>query len=308
MSIVGEIPGYLQVLSDGSVKRFTPEAALTFPTSPDTFKFKDVTIDTTKPITARIFIPTAESATRKLPLLVYFHGGGFCIGSTTWSGYHYFLGDLSARVQCVVVSVDYRLAPESRLPIAYEDGYAALEWITLNKGTDPWLGQTDLSRVIVSGDSAGGNIAHHVAIRATLNKIHGMEIRGLMPIHPYFGSEKRTQKELETVGPVLSNDLFWGLSIPVGSDRDYFGCNFENAVMSVEEWRRFPSHVVVFVAGLDFLKERGEMYFEFLKRKGVEDVRLVEAEGEQHVYHVFEPGSEGARLLQRQMGEVIRRV
>jgi acetyl esterase/lipase len=99
--------------------------------------------------------------------------------------------------------------------------------------------------------------------------------------------------------------MFWRLCIPEGSNRDYYGCNFEKAELSGVEWSRFPA-VVVFVAGLDFLKERGVMYAEFLQKKGVGAVRLVEAEEESHAFHVFHPESEATRLLQRQMSEFIK--
>ncbi|XP_021665601.2 probable carboxylesterase 17 [Hevea brasiliensis] len=302
MSLVAEAPGYLQAFSDGSVKRFSPETVPSSMQSTNGYKFKDVVIDPSKPITARLFLP--ESSASRLPVMVYFHGGGFCIGSTTWLGYHHFLGDFSVTSQCVVLSIDYRLAPENRLPIAYDDCYISLEWLSHQVIVDPWLELADLSRVFLSGDSAGGNIAHHVAIRAMKNKVSHVNIKGLLLIHPYFGSEKRTKKEMAdgAAGDVEMNDMFWRLSIPEGSNRDYFGCNFEIHDLSAAEWRVFPA-TVVHVAGLDFLHERGVVYAEFLAKHGVKEVELVEAEGESHVFHVFRPESEATRLLQQQMSK-----
>ncbi|PON81431.1 Alpha/beta hydrolase fold [Trema orientale] len=309
MSIVSEAPGYLQVFSDGSVKRFAPEIAPALEESPNGFKSKDVMIDPLKPITARIFLPRSPISSSPLPVVVYFHGGGFCIGSTTWLGYHYFLGDLSVASQSIVVSVDYRLAPENRLPIAYEDCYSSLEWIlsSYQARSEPWLDRADLSRVFLCGDSAGGNITHNVAYKALRNGISHLRIKGLLSIHPYFGSEERTKKEMEegAAGDVAMNDMFWRLSIPEGSNRDYFGCNFEKAELPAAQWLEFPA-VVVYVAGLDFLKERGVMYSEFLERKGVRVVKLVEAKRQSHVFHVFYPESEATRLLQRQMSEFMK--
>ncbi|XP_031273818.1 probable carboxylesterase 17 [Pistacia vera] len=311
MSIIAEVPGFLQVFADGSVQRFAPEIAPASAESFNGYRSKDVIIHTSKPITARIFLPdtttTTTTTTTTLPILLYFHGGGFCIGSTTWLGYHYFLGDFSVASQSIVLSIDYRLAPENRLPIAYEDCYSSLDWLCQQVKSEPWLAQADISRVFLSGDSAGGNIAHHVAVRALRNKALDVKIKGLLLIHPYFSSERRTQKEMaDGVGEhVAMNDLFWRLSIPEGSNRDYFGCNFETEEMCVEEWSQFPA-VVVYVAGLDFLKERGIMYAEFLQNKGLKEVRVVEAEKESHVFHVFYPESEATRLLQRQMSEFMK--
>ncbi|WCJ30270.1 alpha/beta-Hydrolases superfamily protein [Euphorbia peplus] len=303
MSMVAEAPGYLQVFSDESVKRFVPEVVPASVQSTNGFKFKDVTIDQFKPITARLFLPSESPATR-LPVMVYFHGGGFCIGSTTWLGYHHFLGDFSVVSQSIILSVDYRLAPENRLPIAYEDCFTSLEWLSHNTSVEPWLELADLSRVFLSGDSAGGNIVHNVAIRAMRNKLPRVTIKGLLPIHPFFGSEKRTRKEMGDgeAGYVEMNDMFWRLSIPKGLTRDYFGCNVEVHDLSEAEWSEFPA-TVVYVAGLDFLKERGVKYAEFLATRKVKEVSLVEAEGEPHVFHVFYPKSEAARLLQQQMAK-----
>ncbi|KAJ6732352.1 CARBOXYLESTERASE 13-RELATED [Salix purpurea] len=309
MSVVAEAPGYLQVFSDGSVKRFASE---TVPDSAgsysDGFKFKDVVIDSSKPITARLFVPDAqEGSVSQLPVVVYFHGGGFCMCSTTWLGFHHFLGDFSVASQSIVLSVDYRLAPENRLPVAYDDCFRSLEWLSNNVSSEPWLKQADLSRVFLSGDSAGGNITHQVAIRAVRSKTSQVEIKGLMSIHPYFGSEKRTKKEMSegAGGDVAMNDMFWGLSIPEGSDRDYFGCNFEMQDVSAAEWSVFPA-VAVYVAGLDFLNERGVMYAQFLAMKGVKEVTVVESEGQNHIFHVFYPKSEATRVLQQQMSEFMK--
>ncbi|KAL0311782.1 UNVERIFIED_CONTAM: SPX domain-containing protein 2 [Sesamum radiatum] len=191
------------------------------------YNSKDLIIHPSKPITARVFLPTDATTTSdslsQLPLLVYFHGGGFCIGSTTWLGYHVFLGNLSATAKTIVFSVDYRLAPENKLPIAYEDCYSALEW--LSSSSEPWLRQADLSSVFLSGDSAGGNIAHQVAIKAIKANILNIRIKGLVPIHPFFGSETRTELELadSSADAVAMNDMFWKLSLPDGCDRDFYG-------------------------------------------------------------------------------------
>lgn len=297
MSLIAEAPGFIKVFSNGTVQRFTPETADPSSHHSDntTYKSKDVTIDPSKPITARIFLPHSPPP-QQSPVLIYFHGGGFCIGSTTWLGYHTFLGHLSATAKIIVLSVDYRLAPENKLPIAYDDCYCALEWLTSNSNPEPWLQNADLSRVFLCGDSAGGNIAHHVAVKAIKKDV--VRVKGVLPIHPYFGSEARTELE-GSADEVAMNDVFWKLSLPEGCDRDFYGCNVEKGGSECE-WGRFPA-VVVFVAGLDLLKERGVMYAELLKKKGVKNVRLVEAEGEAHVFHAWNPHSEASYLLQKQI-------
>ena len=307
MSFIGEASAYFKVLSDGSIKRVEWESA---PASNDSssngYKSKDVIINSTKPISARIFLPDVPGSSDRLPVLVYFHGGGFCLGSTTWFGYHTFLGDFAVASQSIVLSVDYRHAPENRLPIAYDDCYSSLEWLSCQVSSEPWLERADLSRVFLSGDSAGGNIVHNVALRTIQEQsCDQVKIKGLLLIHPFFGSEERIEKERASgeAENLALTDWMWKVSLPEGSNRDHYWCNYEMAELSRAEWCRFPP-AVVYVAGLDFLKERGVMYAAFLEKNGVE-VKLVEAEGEKHVYHMLHPESEATRLLQKQMSEFI---
>lgn len=167
-----------------------------------------------------------------------------------------------------------------------------------------------MTRVFLSGDSAGGNIAHHVALKViqehacehARDNNNGLRIKGVIPIHPYFGSEERTEKEKAEEGgeEVRSNDMFWRLSIPEGLNRDYYGCNVEKMEVCESVWGEFPA-IQVHVAGRDFLKERGEMYVEFVKKRGVKVVEIVEAEEERHIFHVLFPQSDATRLLQANM-------
>ncbi|KAJ7966175.1 Alpha/beta hydrolase fold [Quillaja saponaria] len=307
MSTREEAPVYFQEYPDGSVKRFSPDIASASEESNNGYKSKDVIIDSSKPITARLFLPDSPESSGRLPVLVYFHGGGFCFGSTTWLGYHHFLGNFSVASQSIVLSVDYRLAPENRLPIAYEDCYSSLDWLSDQVSSEPWLERADLSRVFLSGESAGGNIIHHVAVKAIKNSACHVKIKGLLSIHPYFGSEQRTENEMadDAARDVEMSDMYWRLSVPEGSNRDYFGCNIEKTELSVTEGIQFPA-VVVYVAGLDFFKERGVKYAKFLQSKGVKEVKLVEAEGESHAFHVINPLSEATRLLQRNMSDFLK--
>ena len=105
---------------------------------------------------ARLYAPSAE----RLPVLLYFHGGGFTIGSV--QTHDTLCRRLSHLAHCAVVSVDYRLAPEHRFPTAFEDAWDALAWLAASAAS---LG-LDSSRIAVGGDSAGGTLAAACAIAA----------------------------------------------------------------------------------------------------------------------------------------------
>ncbi|GLJ40874.1 hypothetical protein SUGI_0845550 [Cryptomeria japonica] len=73
---------------------------------------------------ARIYI--TQELIDEMPVVFYFHGGGFCMGSVAWSTYHSFLSSKSAEEEFIIISVNYRLAPKHWLPVAYEHSWSAI--------------------------------------------------------------------------------------------------------------------------------------------------------------------------------------
>ncbi len=108
----------------------------------------------------RIYIVNAAPRDRLRPAILYIHGGGFVIGGASTSLRQ--VQERSVALDCVVVSVDYRLAPETRFPGSLEDNYAALKWLYHNAAE---LG-VDQSKIAVMGESAGGGHAAMLAIAA----------------------------------------------------------------------------------------------------------------------------------------------
>ncbi|CAO2169398.1 unnamed protein product [Urochloa humidicola] len=140
---------------------------------------KDVTIDATTGLAARLYIPTdvLDKTDEKLPVLVYFHGGAFSVHSAFSATHFRFLNAHVSAARAVAVSVDFRLAPKHPVPAAYDDAWAALRWdvatcTAAGSGTspgpeEPWLAEHgDPARVFIAGDSTGEHIAHNLAMRA----------------------------------------------------------------------------------------------------------------------------------------------
>ncbi len=108
------------------------------------------------PLQARLYAPSDE----RLPVLLYFHGGGFTIGSL--ETHDSLCRQLALRSGCAVIALDYRLAPEHRFPAAVDDCWAVMKWLP---GAAEALG-LDGSRLAVGGDSAGGTLAAVCALHA----------------------------------------------------------------------------------------------------------------------------------------------
>jgi len=111
-------------------------------------------------IALRLYRPIGAPADAPLPVLVYFHGGGFVIGDL--DTHDVLCRELANGAGCAVVSVDYRMAPEHPFPFAVDDCLAATYWVQRNAGTL----HLDAARLAVGGDSAGGNLATVVSLLA----------------------------------------------------------------------------------------------------------------------------------------------
>lgn len=306
----------LQVLSDGTIVRSSPPPA---PVAADDgrVEWKDAVYDAGRGLGLRMYRPhrreTDKGDREKLPLLVYFHGGGFCVGSCSWPRTHANCLRLAAELPAVVLSFDYRLAPEHRLPAAHEDAAAALLWLRdqLTTSSDnPWLAEAaDSRRVFVSGVSAGGSLAHHMAVRFGTSGLEpGANVVGYILLMPGLFSAEPTQSELDTRDTAFLTremfDRFFRLGMPAGATRDHPLVNpFGPDSPSLEP--TCVGRMLVVAAERDFFRDRNVEYAERMKAMG-KDVELVVFAGQEHGFLGMDPASDAdgelVRLIKRFVG------
>ncbi|CAI8604578.1 unnamed protein product [Vicia faba] len=237
---------------------------------------KDLTVNQSKHTWARIYLPHKLNSKKKLPLIIFYHGGGFIFYSAASTYVHDFCAEIANKTQSVVVSLDYRLAPEHRLPAAYDDSVEILHWIRISN--DAWLTRhADYSRCYLMGESAGGNIAYTAGLRAAaiVDEIKPISIKGLILIQPFFGGTKRTPSEIRLEKdlnlPLIFTDALWELSLPVGVDRDYVYSNptVNGGDKVLEKIRLLGWKVGVFGCDGDQLVDRQRELVKLLEGKSV---------------------------------------
>lgn len=232
----------------------------TQPTPPDMAEVRDLEAPgPAGPVPLRLYRPQGSAAGDILPVLVYYHGGGFVIGDRDTH-------DVLCRELCngsgaAVVSVDYRLAPEAPFPAAVEDCWAATQWVVDQGGA---LG-VDPTRLAVGGDSAGGNLAAVVSILA--RDAGGPAIRFQLLIYP--GTEMvstRASHETLAQGYLLTRDSL-----------DYFHGHYIADPAHNDDWRSSPilredlsnlPPALVITAGYDPLRDDGLAYSQRLTEAG----------------------------------------
>ena len=206
-------------------------------------------------VPVRLYAPTKEA----LPVLVYFHGGGFTIGSV--ATHDTLCGTLSHLAHCAVVSVDYRLAPEHKFPVAANDAWDAVRWLAQNASS---LG-LDGRRLAVGGDSAGGTLAAVCAIQA---RDSALPLALQLLFYPGCAAHQDTP----------SHKTFAKGFALEESHINYFFNHYVNSAADRDDWRFAPLHAPdvegvapawIGLAECDPLVDEGVMYGDKLRLAGV---------------------------------------
>lgn len=219
---------------------------------------KDVTIPTKSGgVPARIYMPEGKGP---FPVVVYYHGGGWVVADI--NVYDSTPRALSLGANAIVVSVDYRHAPEHKFPAQHEDAWSAYAWIVENIHSM----NGDAKKIAVAGESAGGNLAANVALMA--KKLKATEPVHQLLVYPIAGNDTNTPSYVENAdaAPLGKKDMEWFIS-HVFASKDETSDPRINLVGRDDLSGVAPATVIT--AQIDPLRSEGQAYADKLKAAGV---------------------------------------
>jgi acetyl esterase len=208
-------------------------------------------------IPVRVYTPRGEAP---LPVIVYYHGGGWVVGNLDAADV--LCRQLANGVNSIVVSVDYRLAPEHKFPAATEDAYAAVVWVlehAVSLGADP-------NRIAVGGDSAGGNLAAVVSLMARDKGIPFIKFQLLVNPVTHYSFETDSYRDNAEGYGLTTNTMRWFWDHYLANEQDgrhpYASPLLDNDLSSLPP-------ALVLTAEFDPLCDEGEAYAEKMKAAGI---------------------------------------
>ncbi|KAM0871313.1 hypothetical protein ACQ4PT_039447 [Festuca glaucescens] len=281
----------IAVHPDGTITR---PVVPSVPASPDAeVSSRDVPLDASLGTYIRLYLPNPVDPppSTKLPIILYFHGGGFVVFSADTVFYHGLLrghGGGHPGHRRPPSTTSWRRAP---LPAAYDDAVAAVLWLRDAAQEDPWIAaRGDLCRSFLMGSSSGGNLAFNAAVRTRGVDLSPATVRGVLLHQPYLGGVERTPSEAASeddfMVPLEANDKLMGLALPVGADRDHEFSNPAKA-MAPEALLGLPRCMVSGSDG-DPLVDRQRGFAAWLRNGGVEVVARTDGAGF-HAAELFVP-------------------
>ncbi|KAL6660736.1 hypothetical protein ACP70R_001771 [Stipagrostis hirtigluma subsp. patula] len=336
-TVVEEVTGWLRLYSDGTVERLTPPGAEPF--TADVPPYDEprggVTVHdiaTGRGVDVRLYLPEGPAApsspSRRRPVLVHFHGGGFCVSRPSWALYHNFYAPLAAKLHVAgIVSVYLPLAPEHRLPAAIDAGHAALLWLHDVACRSNIYGASakspaavrrlraaaDFSRVFLIGDSSGGNLVHLVAARAGKDSpgvLHPVRLAGGVLLHPGFARERKSRSELENPPSMFLTqemiDKLLALGLPRGATKDSRYTSPELAAKAVATVPMPP--LLLMAAEKDLLRDPQVDYGKAMVRAGKVVQTVVSRGNVSHVFYLNFFAVKSDELTMKRTTELVRTI
>jgi acetyl esterase len=286
----GSPPSYTVTPREARLNRDVP-----LEMGPDVARVENLTVSHAGGVVpVRVYTP---AGTGPFPVLVWYHGGGWVIGSLESADGT--CRRIAAGAGCAVVSVDYRLAPEWKFPTAVEDCFAATIWVAANASRI----NIDATRLAVGGDSAGGNLATVVAMLS--RERGGPRIVFQLLIYPVtdWNFDTTSYRERSAGTRLTVNHMRWYRDHYLRSDAD--AVNPYAAPLHAKNLKELPPALVI-TAEYDPLCDEGEAYAARLQEAGVPTV-CKRYNGVPHLFYMVPSRIDEARTAIAQSCEALKR-
>lgn len=259
-------PPFDELTPDEARQAYTASRAVLTPDPQDVAEVRDLSCPGPHgDIPLRSYRPAGSTAEQVLPLLMYFHGGGWLLGGL--DSHDTTCRHFANAARCAVISVDYRMAPEFKFPAAVDDSEAATRWAIAHAAT---LG-VDPARVAVGGDSAGGNLAAVMALMARDGTLPKLAFQLLIyPATDMAMTTVSSQTVTERV-TLTSKTMKWFID------------HYMRGPADMMDWRASPARAanlagtapaLVLTCSADPLRDEGIAYARRLEREGVRVTHL----------------------------------
>jgi acetyl esterase len=235
--------------------------AVLAPDSPPVASVEELSVDVPHgPVALRYYRPRGSMADQILPVLVFFHGGGWVIGDL--DTHDVVCRHLANRARAAVVAVDYRMGPEHRFPAAVDDAFASLRFVADRAAAL----KLDPTRLAVGGDSAGGNLAAVVSLLARDRGLGGLRLQLLIYPATDFTGDYASQSRFAEGYLLTRANQAWFRGHYLADPAD--AADWRASPLRAESHRNLPPAYIL-TAGFDPLCDEGEAYAKRLESQGV---------------------------------------
>jgi acetyl esterase/lipase len=255
-------------------------------------------------VPVRVFIPPGAAPATGWPVFLWYHGGGWVLGNI--DSENSLCTNICVKANCVVITTDYRLAPEDPFPAAVHDSWEAVLWVVTGVAASRLGLSVDMAKLTIGGSSAGGNIAAVMTQKALGHKAFvghpGFQFQVLVvPVMDNTATieSSPTYKSYEHTAALPVDKMLWYRRHYLPNEVDWRSPEASPLLANVDTFAKLPPALVV-VAGLDVLRWEGEEYARKMKEAGVEaEVKVVE--GVPHPFivmdAVLQKGNEGVSFV-----------
>ncbi|TLS30258.1 hypothetical protein PpBr36_03233 [Pyricularia pennisetigena] len=263
-------------------------------------------------VQVRVFIPAGQPPSPSgWPVFLWYHGGGWVLGNI--DSENSLCSNICARARCVVVTTDFRLAPEHPFPAAVHDAWEAALWVATGTAASALAEPLDPTKVAIGGSSAGGNLAAVATQRALRHEaLAGFRFKFQLLVVPVTDNTASVETspsyaEYEHTAALPVDKMLWYRRHYLPDRADWASVEASPLLADADTFAKLPPALVV-VAGLDVLRWEGEEYARKLRAAGV-DAEVKVFEGVPHPFivmdAVLQKGREGVDFVCDRLAAVL---